>query len=62
MLTLTFKSLLTQNPGLMKKRMFFGLSVFALLFTLVAWQYASAELVELQKKPKPVEKEYSRAA
>lgn len=40
----------------MKKRMFFGFALFALLFTLVVWQYAAAELVELQKKPHPVEK------
>ena len=46
----------------MKKRMFFGLTLFAMLFTLVAWQYASAELVELQNKPQVTEQTYSEAA
>ena len=46
----------------MKKRMFFGLTLFAMLFTMVAWQYASAELVELKKKPEPSESNYSEAA
>lgn len=43
----------------MKKRMFFAFTLFALLFTLVVWQYAAAELVELQKKPHPVEQKYT---
>ncbi|WP_424492497.1 hypothetical protein [Salinimicrobium sp. GXAS 041] len=46
----------------MKKRMFFGLTIFAMLFTLVAWQYASAELVELEKKPEFSQQQYSEAA
>ncbi len=46
----------------MKKRMFFGLTIFAMLFTLVAWQYASAELVELEKNPELSQQEYSEAA
>lgn len=46
----------------MKKRLFFGLTLFAMLFTLVAWQYASAELVELEKNPHLTQKDYSEAA
>lgn len=41
----------------MKKRMFFGLSLFAMMFTLVAWQYAADELVEIQKEPLKVEQQ-----
>lgn len=46
----------------MKKRMFFGLTLFAMLFTLVAWQYASAELVELENQPELTQKSYTEAA
>ncbi len=46
----------------MKKKMFFGLTFFAMLFTLVAWQYASAELVELEKKPALTHEKYTEAA
>jgi len=35
----------------MIKRMFFGLAVFVALFTLLAWQFAVAELAELQTQP-----------
>jgi hypothetical protein len=42
----------------MKKRMFYGFTLFVVLFLLVAWQFAAAELAELQSKPKvPSEKE-----
>ncbi len=42
----------------MKKRMFYGFTLFVFLFMLVAWQFAAAELAELQAKPKssPVQK------
>lgn len=35
----------------MIKRMFFGFAVFVGLFTLLAWQFAVAELAELQDDP-----------
>lgn len=34
----------------MKKRMFYGFTLFVFLFMLVAWQFAAAELAELQSK------------
>lgn len=46
----------------MRKRMFIGLTLFAMLFTLVAWQYASAELVEIQEEVELVSEEISEAA
>lgn len=42
--------------------MFFGLTFFAMMFTLVVWQYASAELVELQEKTEFVKKNHTKAA
>lgn len=42
--------------------MFIGLTLFAMLFTLVAWQYASAELVEIQEEVELVSEEISEAA
>ena len=45
----------------MKKKIFFGFTLFAMLFTLVAWQFAAAELVELQKKSLQVEQEQFRS-
>lgn len=42
----------------MSKRIFYGFTVFVILFTLVAWQYAAAELAELRDdSPAIVEKE-----
>ena len=35
----------------MIKRMFFGLALFVALFTILAWQFAVAELAELQSQP-----------
>ena len=35
----------------MKKRLFFGFSLFVGLFLLVAWQVAAAELADLQTQP-----------
>lgn len=46
----------------MKKRLFIGLSLFAMMFTLVAWQYATAELVEIQEKTEIISEEISEAA
>ncbi|GHA45029.1 hypothetical protein GCM10007103_27770 [Salinimicrobium marinum] len=46
----------------MKKKLFFGFTLFVMLFTMVAWQYASAELVELQNKTDITEKDYTKAA
>lgn len=34
----------------MKKRLFFGVASFIGFFLLVAWQFAAAELAELQNK------------
>lgn len=38
----------------MKKRMFFGFTLFVIMFTMVAWQFAAAELAEIQSETKPV--------
>jgi hypothetical protein len=46
----------------MKKKLFFGFTLFVMLFTLVAWQYASAELVELQEKTDLTKESYTKAA
>lgn len=47
----------------MKKRMFYGFTLFVFLFMLVAWQFAAAELAELQTETKtPVEKPESQVA
>lgn len=46
----------------MKKKLFFGFTLFVMLFTLVAWQYASAELVELQEKTDLSNERYTKAA
>ncbi|MGB7785591.1 MAG: hypothetical protein WBL27_05770 [Salinimicrobium sp.] len=47
----------------MKKRMFYGFTLFVFLFLLVAWQFAAAELAELQAQPKsPVEEKESELA
>lgn len=35
----------------MIKRIFFGLAIFVALFTLLAWQFAMAELAELEAQP-----------
>ena len=35
----------------MKKKMFYGFTLFVFLFMLVAWQIAAAELAELQAQP-----------
>ena len=32
----------------MKKRLFYGFAFFVTLFMLVAWQFAAAELVDIQ--------------
>ena len=34
----------------MKKRLFFGLFLFVMLFTMGAWQFATAELEQLQEE------------
>ncbi len=34
----------------MKKRIFFGVAAFVGFFLLVAWQFAAAELADLQNK------------
>lgn len=44
----------------MKKKMFFAFMLFTMLFTLVAWQFAAAELVELQEKSPKGEQEQIR--
>lgn len=36
----------------MKKRLFFGVASFIGFFLLVAWQFAAAELADLQDKSK----------
>lgn len=36
----------------MKKRLFFGFAFFIGLFMLVAWQYAAAELADIETKTK----------
>ena len=41
----------------MKKRMFFGLTVISMMFTLVAWQYAVEEIVELEQTTEISEQE-----
>lgn len=47
----------------MKKRMFYGFTLFVFLFMLVAWQFAAAELAELQAKPKsPVQEKETELA
>lgn len=46
----------------MKKRLFYGLTMFAMLFTMIAWQYASAELVELENSAEMPEKNIMEAA
>lgn len=51
-----------QKVLIMKKRMFIGLTLFAMMFTLVAWQYASDELIEIQKETELVSKETPEAA
>ena len=40
----------------MKKRLFFGLFLFVMLFTMGAWQFAAAELEELQEEISKEEK------
>ncbi|MFD2517129.1 hypothetical protein [Salinimicrobium flavum] len=36
----------------MKKKIFYGFSFFVFLFTMVVWQFAAAELAELQDEPR----------
>ncbi len=37
----------------MKKRLFFGFALFVGLAMMVAWQFAAAELADLQKNASP---------
>ncbi|MFV8836983.1 hypothetical protein [Salinimicrobium soli] len=47
----------------MKKRMFYGFTLFVSLFMLVAWQFAAAELAQLQSKSKiPSQKDKTELA
>ncbi|MGI0105434.1 hypothetical protein [Salinimicrobium sp. WS361] len=41
----------------MKKRMFFGFACFVGFSLLIAWQFAAAELADLQKKDDMIKKE-----
>lgn len=41
----------------MKKRMFFGFALFVAIFMSIAWQFAVAELADIQSKAKPSIKE-----
>lgn len=47
----------------MKKRLFYGFALFISLFMLVAWQFAAAELVDIQtEKKSAIEKRTSQFA
>jgi hypothetical protein len=47
----------------MKKRMFYGFTLFVVLFMLVAWQFAAAELAEIQAEPEnPSDKDQTELA
>ena len=47
----------------MKKRLFYGFALFITLFMLVAWQFAAAELADIQTEQKSsIEKRTSQFA
>ena len=45
-----FSKMFQPKPKNMKKRLFFGLFLFVMLFTMGAWQFAAAELEQLQEE------------